>query len=272
MIIRRDLRPNPTVTPKELQAAAAKIGGKNPFGEPMYRIIRAEERITLAAGEWNIWADEVPVEDRGDLGIGLMQRRLVEHRQVIEAAIKSGFSEAEIKKITAEMTDDLDGMITDKLRLCPVKIIRGMDEVGLYPYEGWIIEKWRPASSFGLLSEWEAFRFDGSNALGPYPHNGEYELCAGPTPLLPTKRDIEDAIRTDMKNIEERPQRARDRVARMLEKLEQRQKQKERDRRNQIDGQVSDGPGSLHKTLSLGAGRVIQDLATKAGMKGHYGS
>lgn len=272
MIIRRDLRPNPTPVPKELTDACRQLGGTNPFGENLYRVIRAEDRITQAAGEWNVWSDEVPVEDRGNLGIGEINKRLYELREVTAAAERAGFEKDEIRKIARDMEDEMDGIMQDRLRLCPVKVIRGMDDIPLYPFEGWMIEKWRPASFFGVPAQWEAFKFEGSNALGGYPHQGEYEYCAGPTPYPLTKRDIEDAIRQDLKNIQERPQHPRERVFRMMQKLEQRQQQKERERKNKIESILKDSPAKLYNRLSLGAGRVIQDLADKAGLKGHFGA
>lgn len=272
MIIRHDLRPDATAIPKELNDACLELGGTNPYGEPMYRVIRAEDRITQAAGEWNIWAEEMPIEERGNLGIADMQKRMFQFRTLVEEAEREGFTQDEIRKITAQMNDTLDGMMQDRLRQCPRRITRGFEDVPLYPCDGWIVEKWRPASHYGAPGNWEDFKFDGLNALGRYPHNGEYEICAGPSPYLPTKRDIEDAIRMDLKKIHDRPQRPRQRVLMMLQKLEQRQQLKERERKNRIESILKDSPATLHNRLSLGAGRVIQELADKVGMKGHHGA
>lgn len=272
MIIRFDLRANATPVPEEIKETLLRVGGENIYGEPRYRLIRAEDRVTKAAGEWNIWSESVPIEERGDLGIGLMQKMLAEHRNIVAAAQREGFDEDQIRKISQELTDHLDGVMQDKLRLCPISSVRGMEEVPLYPYEGWVIEKWKPGSSFGTPNDWEQFRFDGLNALGEFPHHGEYELCAGPSPYIPTVKEIEDAIREDVKIIENKPARARDRVAMMLEKLDQRQQAKQREMKNRIESIVKDGPGNLRNRLSLGAGRVMQELADKAGMKGHFGS
>jgi hypothetical protein len=147
-----------------------------------------------------------------------------------------------------------------------------MKDIELYPFEGWVLEKWKPAESFGAPADWEAYRFGGENALGPYPVFGEYELVAGPTPYMPTAAQLEEAIRHDFRNIQSKPKSARERVCLLMAKIEQRQKAKAREQANHAEAFRKDGPASLRNRLSLGAGRVIQELATEAGLEGHYGN
>ena len=83
MIVRNDLKPNAAVVPEHLKDAILRVGGKNPYDEPLYRLLLAQDRITRAAGEWAIWADSVPAEDRGSLGIDDIQRMTTQMNEVI---------------------------------------------------------------------------------------------------------------------------------------------------------------------------------------------
>lgn len=272
MIIRNDLRAASGIVPQDLKDALVRVGGTNVYGEPLYRLILAQDRITRAAGEWNIWADDVPVEDRGGLGTDVVQSMLSQFHQVVEAGIRSGMPRIEIERMAKALSGEIDEVLHSKLAAAPLRVETGLADIELYPFEGWIIEKWKPAESFGSPGDWETYRFQGSNALGPYPTFGEYELLAGPTPYLPTAGQIEDAIRQDFRNIQSRPRSARERVALLMAKIEQRRKAKAREQANKAEAFRKDGPASLHNRLSLGAGRVMNELAKKVGITEHVGN
>lgn len=272
MIVRNDLRKSSTVIPKELKVTVLRVGGTNPFGEPLFRLILAEDRTVRAAGEWSIWSDDVPAEERGSLGIDIIQKMLTQYQRVMEAAVLSGLSQNEIDKMAYKLTSELDEILKSKLSAAPIRVESGMADVPLYPFDGFIIEKWKPAETFGSPGDWNQFTFEGQSALGPYPEFGDYELCAGPTPHMPTSAQLEDAIRQDFRQIEAKPKSAQQRLLLMLQKIEQRQKQKQKETQDRALAMLRDGPASLRNRLSLGAGRVIQEMATKAGLKGHYGN
>lgn len=249
MITRHDVIPGYEVSP-ELKALIERVGGKTPYGEPMFRVIRAEARVTQAAGCWNVWPEDASLDDRSGLGISTVQKML-----------QDGKSEQEISEF-----------FESNLHKSPLKVVEGLNEyTPLYMMEGWILEKWKPAEHFGGQEEWTSFRYKGEASLGPYPYNGDYELVAGPTPHMLTAKQIEDAIRENFKAIDERPSTAMGRFMLLKAKREQRMKQKEQRIRDQIHAFVKDGPASLYNRLSLNANRVIQKLADDAGLKGHLG-
>jgi hypothetical protein len=149
MIIRNDLRPSSSIVPDDLKEALVRVGGKNVHDEPLYRLILAQDRVTRAAGEWTIWADDVSVEDRGGLGTDVVQSMLSQFHQVIEASIRCGMPQFEIEKMAKALSGEIDEVLHSKLAAAPLRVETGLADIELYPFEGWIIEKWKPAESFG---------------------------------------------------------------------------------------------------------------------------
>jgi len=270
-MIRNDLRSSTAVVPQAHRDAILNVGGRNPYEEPLYRLVLAEDRVTRAAGEWTIWGEEVSLDDRGGLGLDLIQKMLSQFQDVIQAAIRRGISQNEIEKMAKSLSGEIDEMLRSKLSAAPKRVESGMADVELYPFEGWVLEKWKPAESFGSPADWEKYRFQGTNALGPYPVFGEYELVAGPTPYQPSITEVTDAIRQDYRNIQSRPKSARERVALMMAKIEQRRQERARAQANEAEAFRKD-VGSLMNRLSLGAGRVRNELAKKAGITEHVGN
>lgn len=250
VIVRNDIRQSATIIPKALKETIRRVGGTNIYGEPMFRLLLAEDRIVKAAGSWAIWPDSASLEDRGGLGI-----------QRAQEMILAG-------KSAEEITEFLEGKVT----VSPLRVDEGMAEIPLYTVEGFVLEKWKPAASFGAPSDWTETRFNGEPAAGPYPEFGDYELVAGPTPHMPSAEQLEDAIRRNFHDIEDRPSSAKERVALLLARKQLEREARQREQRQKADDFRRDGPASLRNRLSLGAGRVIQELATKAGLKGHYGN
>lgn len=271
LILRGDLkRENPA--PPELLKYCLIAGGENPYGEPLIRLCLAEDRIMQAAGEWNQWDENATVEERGGLGVGLIQKMLAERQQIIHEATRKGFTKDEIKKITQDMSGMIEEIMQECLARQPKSVYVGMAEIEVYPNEGWILEKWKPAEAWGPEEDWTRYTFQGVAALGPYPQFGAYELFAGPSPYLPTEEEIASAISMHFQEIESRPSSPQQLVAQMMNAREERNRRKRAARRSDVEAQASDSPASLHNRVSLGAGRVIQELADKAGLKGHYGN
>jgi hypothetical protein len=271
LIFRGDLkRENPA--PPEALKYCLDVGGENPYGEPLFRLCLAEDRIMQAAGEWNQWDEDAPVEERGGLGIALVQQMLAQRQDIIYAARKKGFTEDEIKKITKDISGMIEEIIQECLARQPKSVFVGMAEVEVYPSEGWILEKWKPAEAWGPEEEWNRYRFQGVAALGSYPHFGMYELFAGPSPYLPTEEEISSAIRMHFQELDSRPTSPQQLVLQMMNARAERNKKKRAARLADIQAAASDGPGSLHNRLSLGAGRVMNELAKKAGIKEHVGN
>jgi hypothetical protein len=250
LIIRKDNRAT-AVVPESITEAIQRVGGTNIYGEPLYRLVLAQDRYTLAAGEWNEWPEDASLDDISGLGIGEMREM-----------VKEGKPEQEINEF-----------LQSRLMIKPDSVTVGMKEIPVYGYEGWVLEKWKPASNYGFPSDWEQFKFHGEMALGPYPEFGDYEYCAGPTPYMLTESQIEDHIRFDMKQIDSKSSSPKQRVLLLLQRREIALAQKKRDRKSVIETVLKYGSlGNLRNRLSLGAGRIRQQLADQAGLKGHWGN
>lgn len=249
MIVRNDLRPDRTTIPKALQDTIIRVGGRNIFDEPLYRLIRAEDHITKAAGLWNIWAKGLSIDDRGGMGI----------KEAI-AMMERG----------CDWKDVAEFMHTYR-PATPERVVRGMVDRPVYPYTGFIIEKWKGPETFGSPEDWNRFIFEGEPSLGPYPTYGEYELCAGPTPYMPSAEGIEEAIRKSWRQVEDKPRNPQVRVSQHMKEIEMALEAQNREQANKIQSLMKED-SLLYKTVSLGAGRVIQERAKKAGLTGHWGN
>lgn len=268
-IQRRDVHYSVRI-PEDIKRVILEVGGKNPHGEPLYRILLAQDRVSLAHGTWTHFDENVPLDDRGGTGYQVIQKALREMREILEVAAVQ-MSHTDAVALSKKLGAEIDEMMKERLTAMPTKVELGAAYVPLYPFEGWILEKWQPADSFGSESDWSSFRFNGENALGTYPHQGEYELVAGPTPHILTVKQAQDAIRMDYKNIQTRPRSARERIRQMMETRELRIQAEQRKKRNFAQDFTSE-TNPIMRGTSLGAGRIRQEMAVKAGLKGHYGN
>lgn len=246
---RNDLIPSSTTIPKSMKAAILRVGGKNIYNEPMFRLILAETHVRKASGIWNIWAKGLSVDDRGGLGISTIQKMLKEGRS----------------------TQEINEYVQERASAHPERVEVGMVNIPAYPYTGFIVEKWKPASTFGTRLDWEAVKFNGDPMAGPYPEFGEYEICAGPTPYMPTESQVEEAIRHTFRQLEDKPSTPQARMAQMEAQTLAVEEAEAKVQFNKIkDAYMEDA--LLMKTSSLEAGRVRQEMATRAGLTGHWGN
>lgn len=269
MIVRNDLR-KPQEVPKDLLLTVLVVGGTNPFNEPLYRVILAEDHVCQSGGMHTDWDDDVAIEDRGGTGIEDVQRALNQYYKIMEVASRV-LSVHAAEELSRKLGNELDDMLKSRLTAQPRCVEEGMRQVQIYPFEGFILEKWKPAESFGSQEGWYQYKVNGMSALGAYPTHGEYEHVAGPTPYLPSEEQITDAIKQDFRNIQNRPPSPRERVLRMLEKQDLARKAKEKEKRNFAESFHKD-LNPIMRTLSLGAGRVRNALAKRAGIKEHVGN
>lgn len=248
MIIRNDNRESHPV-PQEIKDHIQSVGGKNPYGEPNYRLLLAEDRVVKAAGAWTVWDENRSLDERGGLGISAAQDM-----------IARGCRDEEISEY-----------LNSQVSVHPLRVDTGTKDVHLYTWVGWIIEKWKPAWMFGSRDDWESLRFQGENAAGPYPSEGDYELCAGPSPHRPSCLEITNAIRMAERQLDNKPTSAKQRTLLLLERRRLQEKKTEdafKDKLIVVAADIS----RLSRTLSLTAGLARQQLATAAGLKGHYGN
>ena len=80
-------------------------------------------------------------------------------------------------------------------------------EIAKYPCDGWIIERWFPAETWGTPDQWKAHRSEDGSAMmkGEYPSRGDYWMVGGPFPRIPELGDIECAISMHQQSMEKRP-------------------------------------------------------------------
>jgi hypothetical protein len=271
MIIRNDLRTSSTIIPQEINATILRVGGTNIFNEPMYRLVLAEDRIQRAAGAWTIWKPGTSLDERSGLGIRDIQKMLLQYREVMEAA-QAACSKFEVDRLQKQLGGQLDEFINGRLQAGkPLSVERGMKDIPVYNFTGFILEKWKPADTFGTPMEWTRFRFEGQAALGPYPTYGAYELISGPTPYMPTSEQVETAIRREARELNERSVSPQERVLKMMQEIEAIEEAEARETHRNIDAAYKE-TSVLMNRISLGAGKVRQELANKAGLDGHYGN
>lgn len=79
----------------------------------------------------------------------------------------------------------------------PVSAKICIQEVPMYPCDGWILERLMPRWMFGSQEDWERQKGeDGFTPLmGPYPKNGDYWMLDGPWERMPPLADVEKTIR-----------------------------------------------------------------------------
>lgn len=128
--------------PKNVDRELRIAGGLNPFGKPLFRVVWGYDRIVPIHGEWQDFEQ--------------FQAKLTDK--------KTGYSE------TRHFT----------------KLVRSVIEtrhVPKYlPANCWHLEMWRPAEEYGSPENWrkqgeEVMQGLTVDTSGPYPHEGEYELC-----------------------------------------------------------------------------------------------
>jgi hypothetical protein len=264
-IVRNDILPSKASIPKSLQAAITRAGGKNPFGEPMFRLVLAESRVQKASGAWNQWRKGTSVDDRYGLGLKQMQKMVLEAQQTLDRMAANGASEETLVRVAKTLGEQINEFSRQYRPEMPESTIIGMTLVPVYTWKGFILEKWKPAENFGSPEVWYSFRFQGEAALGPYPTYGDYELCAGPTPYLPTAEQCIDAIKETFRALDERPTSPQARMSQMLAAMEEQEKELDRQTKNMVDDAFKED-AMLYKTVSTSAGRARNVLAKKAGV------
>lgn len=243
MIQRDDL--HGPLAPMDHQQFLLKYGGKNPFGEPLWRLVLASSVWWKIAGDFKIWDKSIPVNERG--GIDMW----------------NGGREFDHK---------------------PIRVQSGMMERRKYPHiEGWILQLWFPASKYDRKT-WFAPQncmFDGTPKLGPFPECGDYELMNGPYQHLPSLSQIREWIGEYWRDQEATGGYWRDTAeqlaaldARMrdaCEQAEQEEEQYENRLFSAVDAFMRDKCSYIWSN-SLEAGRIRTEVAKKCGIKEHVGA
>lgn len=130
--------------PKGIEQFLVRVAGRNPFGEPVFRLAIAEGILKQVGAEFYKWPD----------GTGHLER--------------------------GKLVDD-NGLIMEEPPVKPLSITAEMRWVPKYPQlKGWVLEEWHPADKFGTREEWESRTVPGYDhlpVLGPYVPEGRYMLA-----------------------------------------------------------------------------------------------
>lgn len=226
--------------PKDLQKHLLRRGGTNVFGESIYRLVWAAAHLHKRGGRWHEWDPNIPVNERNGV----------------------------------HWKFDTRGVLTPFMHK-PLRIIEEVRETRKYAFEGWVIERWMPASYYGSQEAWENRVLHGTTIplLGPYPAEGEYELVAGgeDDKRLPTTGQMDNALA----ECERLRNRWTGSVAQAIKNRVQEAEyeyQKSVARQDEaLRLQLLEGRKILMST-SLEGGRIRNELAARAGIREHVGN
>ena len=130
--------------PKGITDLLTKIGGRNPFREPTFRLSIAEGVLKQAGAEWFKWRDGIPARMMGTMLVDIEGNKV---------------------RPPAEVPLSVDAEVRWVRKYPPLK--------------GWILEEWQPAHLLGTREEWEERKVPNHPeiaSLGPYPNEGMYML------------------------------------------------------------------------------------------------
>jgi hypothetical protein len=239
----------------------------------MYRLLRAETRTVKGAGSWAKWAENLSPVERTNMSFDLVRKMIQDGQKKLLEMLEQSASYEELARTESRMTREVrQALLAGDLGNKPKNVIVGMIDRPLYTFTGWILEKWKPATSYGSPADWYGFRFQGQCCIGEYPYYGDYEIVAGPTPYCLTAKEVEFAIRDDFRQIQTKEHNPMQRVRLMLDAILAEQNKQHKKMINDITSVAMDD-ASIMNRISLGAGIVRQQMAEKAGLRGSdYGN
>lgn len=259
---------DPRFAPADICNFLLRFGGKNQYGNAIYRMVLAETVGQLEGGEWHDYPENANIAERGGLDYERTEGGLI-----------------------------LLGADSHT----PERVVVEMRVVERYPnIEGWILERWLPPSSFGSREAWEKPKLKGHAdipLLGPYPEHGGYDICvvwqeeASGTLLLNQPRLTEHgmlskslaeippltALEKAVMWCENRPdktvlgltpeQRIKTRMALWITNEQSRRAKRKEQNMARIKDYMKPAWGS-----SLESARIREALAKKAGITSHVGA
>jgi len=275
--------------PRHVRRFLARVSGTNPYGEPKYRIARADCIMEYVGGVWTDWPEGTPIEQRDGLQF-TEQRVLLPHR------LPGG-----------KVVYTSQPVRMEKTRIQPLRRIAEYRWIRKYPQcEGWLFQRWYPRTMYWSRPQWEntfvtekVQEEDARGnlitvdrvvqptmlALGPYPDRGCYETFVEWVDdkgeinrvgysEIPSLSKLELAInkcehdKLRYKDIAQTPQqRMAIRNYELAQAREAYEKKLEEERRAEIADAVKT---VFSNSLEMGAFRT--ELATKAHVKSHVGN
>lgn len=227
---------------KDVYDLCMRVGGKNPFGKPNFRIVLAQSVRKLRGGLWHKWREGASLQNRGGLFV------------------------------------DEDGAIVSPSQEKPISVTAEMRWVKTYPVKdlvGWIFEEWYPAHMFGSPDQWGATKVIGTGLcqLGPYPTEGRYMLAGFKAlPHIPPAESIRNGINQRMRQRDYwyslTPEQRR-KLEADADLAVQVLREKADDEKRSLMIRELRGP---MLSTSLAAGRWREQLARSAGVRSHVGN
>jgi hypothetical protein len=219
--------------PKSLQAAIARIGGKNPYGEPMWRVVLAQHCIVKRGGILRNMGDgEQSIVTIGTGG------------KVFESTVHSS-------------------------------VTSGILEVPRYNCaDGWILEKWFPASTWGTREQWASEKSENGSRLlcEPYPERGRYFLMNGPFDKIPALGDLENSIAMYEEDMRKQPTNHDAYFRQVMRDEEYARKEAKAKLVADLNDRRKNELVPVLKSTSLEAQRFRNQLTAQAGMTEHLGA
>ena len=235
-MIRDDIRGTDRC-PSEIQDYLLTIGGRSPFGEPMWRLVVAESVVWKVAGG-KVWDENLSISERSEIDT------------CGTAALGGGMNKP--------IRDESDRLV----------------ERRRYPHlQGWILQRWFPPSSYSK-AQWfapENCLPDGTPKLGPYPQFGDYEMIAGPVPRIPSRSELHSFISSYYRGLESRSDSIESRIRQAVNAAEHERRREEQRIRALTEDYLRDKCSYLFSS-SLEAGRIRTAKAEKLGIREHVGN
>jgi hypothetical protein len=147
-------------------------------------------------------------------------------------------------------------------------------EVCKYSCDGWIIERWFPAETWGTPEDWTAHKSeDGTTMMkGEFPSRGDYFFVGGPFPRIPELGDLECAIAMHKQSMEQRPQNYKAHFKQtLLDEATARERRREELEKTLAYVRKNELVPML-KGTSLEAQRFRNQLQTACGLSEHLGA
>ena len=228
------------IVPLAVSRFLMQYGGKTPYESPQWRLLVASDRRVKESGVYRDWAPGLSTAEKGGLNF-----------QPNPGAPGCNFSRHDNK---------------------PLRVVTEMREVRKYPHaDGWVLEKWFPASSYGTSAEWYSYKaVDGlTPMLGPYPERGDYEMIYGPWRKVPATDVLQTLISQYSAGIHARCGTAESRAQEYLLRYQYEEELAERKRKIEYEAMMRDHLSPMHSG-SLAASRWRQDLARRTGNENEH--
>jgi hypothetical protein len=237
--------------PEHIKKHLAFIGGRNIYGEPIFRCVRMEKTFRKISLENPIFADDAdPTQAIPIQKVAELLNSGVPHREALE-----------------------EGALVSKRNLTPLRTVVGEQWFPKYPVQGVVLERWQPASFYGSAVEWEAIHVARFPFLGAFPQFGDYEMIGdfvGSRRPWPSIQLLTSVIRRYREQQKKQPEDLRTRLLTRAYCLEVQARKKYEQLEKYFDDLLKDeftGKYGMLNRVSLAAGRYRQELADRAGIK-----